>query len=88
MEPMKVGFQAVLAPGYPCELLAGRLVPGHLLATLSGLRGPLLSSPCRGALQQTPPFCAGVALPIGVKCLHQPQKINLPHDDLFHALMD
>lgn len=29
MEPMKVGFQAVLAPGYPCELLAGRLVPGH-----------------------------------------------------------
>lgn len=88
-EPMEVGFQAVLAPGCSCELLTGRLVPCHLLATLCRLQGlTSLSSPRLRALWQTPPFCAAVAPTLGMKCLCQPRKMNLPHDDLYHALMD
>lgn len=44
-EPVELGFQAVPAPGCPCELLAGRLVPCHLPATLSSLQGFLPPAP-------------------------------------------
>lgn len=44
-EPVEGAFQAVLAAGCPCELLASRLVSCHLLTTLSSLQGFLPPAP-------------------------------------------
>lgn len=61
-EPIEVGFQAVLAPGCPCDLLAGGLVPCHRLAMLSSLRGlpPSLQPPPGTLTANTPILCRGV----------------------------